>query len=47
MLCAGYYCLTYGISLWKTEKSKLGAFGVILADVIGTIVPIFYILFKK
>lgn len=47
MFCAGYYCLTYGISLWKAEKNKLGGFGVILAAMMGTIVPVIYILIKK
>lgn len=47
MLCSGYYCLTYGISLWKAEKNKLGGFGAILAAAIGTIVPIIYMLFKE
>lgn len=46
MLCAGYYCLTYGISLWN-EKNKLGGFGAMLAAVIGTIVPVLYTLLKK
>lgn len=47
MMCAGYYCLTYGISLWKVEKNKLGGFGAILAATLGTIVPILYMLLKK
>jgi hypothetical protein len=47
MLCAGYYCLTYGISLWNCEKNKLGGFGAIMAALIGIIVPILYILFRK
>lgn len=47
MMCAGYYCLTYGISLWKAEKNKLGGFGAILAAIAGTIVPIIYMLSSK
>lgn len=46
ILCAGYYALTYGISLWKNEANKLGGFGAILAAAIGTIAPILFILLK-
>lgn len=47
MLCGGYYCLTYGINLWKVEKNKLGGFGAILAAAAGTIIPIIYMLSSK
>lgn len=47
MICAGYYCLTYGISLWKADKNKLGGFGTILAAMVGTIIPMLYMLFKN
>ncbi len=46
MLCAGYYSMTYGISLWKNERNKLGGFGAILAAATGTIVPVLFILLK-
>ena len=46
IMAAGYYSLTYGISLWKTQNSRLSAFGVILITVIGTVAPIVFLFIK-
>lgn len=35
-----YYSFTYGIYLWKNEKNKLPALGVMLITILGVIVPI-------
>ncbi len=39
MLGSGYYTFTYGISLWRDDKNKLGGFAVAVFAVIGTIIP--------
>lgn len=40
ILGVGYYTLSYGIYLWKTENKKLAGFGVFLIAFLGTVVPI-------
>ena len=35
MLMAGYYSLTYGVSLWRDDHKRLGSVGVILISVLG------------
>lgn len=47
MLLAGYYCFTYGISLWRDDHKKLGSVGVILISVFGTIIPIVVMFMKR
>lgn len=47
MLIFGYHCFTYGISLWKNDKNKLGAVGTIMVATIGTIVPIVALFVKS
>lgn len=39
MACCGFYTFTYGVSLWRDDKNKLGGFAVALFALIGTIVP--------
>lgn len=46
MLGAGYHTLTYGISVWKNQKNKLGGFSVILFSLVGTIVPMIVLFIK-
>lgn len=46
MLLAGYYSLTYGISLWKDDDNKLGGLGAIIIAIIGTIAPIVVMFIK-
>lgn len=40
ILGVGYHTFTFGKSLWKDEKNKLGAFGAILIATLGTVVPL-------
>lgn len=47
ILCAGYYSLTYGIYVLKTEKNTLGGFGVLLITIIGTVLPIIMLFIKS
>ncbi len=37
ILGVGYHTLTYGLSLWKDDKNKLGSSGAILIAILGTI----------
>lgn len=39
MACCGYYTFTYGISLWRDEKNKLGGFAAAALAAVGTIAP--------
>ena len=39
MLGCGYYTFTYGISLWRDDKNKLGSIAVAAFAVVGTIIP--------
>lgn len=47
MLCAGYYTLTYGLSLWRDDKNKLGGAATIIIAVIGTIAPVVTMYLKR
>lgn len=47
MLLAGYYTLTYGVSLWKEDNNRLGGFGAIAITIIGTIAPIIVMYIKR
>ena len=47
MLLAGYYSLTYGVSLWRDDQKILGSIGVILISVLGTIIPIVFLIIKR
>ncbi len=47
MLCAGYYTLTYGVSLWKDDKNKLGGAGTVIIAIVGTIAPIVVMYMKR
>lgn len=47
MLACGYYTLTYGISLWRDDGNKLGALGVAMAAMVGTIAPIVVMFIKR
>ncbi len=40
ILGVGYHTFTFGRSLWKEEKNKLGGFGAILIAVLGIVIPI-------
>lgn len=46
MLLAGIYSFTYGISLWKDDRLKLGSIGVIVVSVIGTLLPLVFMFWK-
>ena len=39
MLCCGYYTATYGMSLWKEDKNKLGGAAAVAFAVVGTVLP--------
>lgn len=39
MAGSGYYTFTYGISLWRDDKNKLGGFAAAALAVVATIVP--------
>ncbi len=47
MLMAGYYSLTYGVSLWRDDRKILGSIGVIMISVVGTIIPIVFLIIKR
>ncbi len=47
MLLAGFYSMTYGISLWKDDKKKLGSIGVIVLSVVGTLLPLAFMFWKR
>jgi hypothetical protein len=47
MLLAGYYSLTYGVSLWRDDNKRLGSVGAILIAVLGTIIPIVFLYLKR
>ncbi|OPX45911.1 hypothetical protein CLHUN_03840 [Ruminiclostridium hungatei] len=47
MLMAGYYSLTYGISLWRDDRKRLGSVGVILISVLGTLIPIAFMFMRR
>ena len=46
IVCAGYYTLTFGITMWKQENNKLGGLGAVILAIIGTIVPIIVLFIK-
>jgi hypothetical protein len=47
MFACGYYTFTYGVSLWRDDKNKLGAVGVVIAAVVGTIAPVVVMFIKR
>lgn len=47
MLMAGYYSLTYGVSLWRDDHRKLGSIGVILIAIFGTLIPIVFMFINR
>lgn len=47
MICAGIYTFTYGVSLWRDDKNKLGGFGAVLIAVTGTIMPMVVLFMKR
>ena len=47
MLMIGYYTLTFGISLWKNDKNRLGGAGAIIMAVVGTLIPIIVLFVKR
>lgn len=47
MLVCGYYTFTYGVSLWRDDSNKLGAVGVTVAAIVGTIAPIIVMFIKR
>lgn len=47
MLWAGYYGLSYSVSLWRDEKNKLGSMGAAAISVVGTIVPLVVVFMKR
>ncbi len=47
MLMAGYYSLTYGVSLWRDDRLILGSIGVIVISVLGTTIPIIFLFIKR
>lgn len=47
VLAIGYYTFTYGMSLWKDDKNKLGAFGTILIAILGIAAPLVFMFIKK
>ena len=46
IIIVGYYSFTYAIYLWKKQNNKLGAFGVAVIALIGTLIPIFTLFTK-
>lgn len=46
MLMIGYYTLTFGISLWRDDKNKLGSIGAIIIALAGTLVPVVELFLK-
>lgn len=46
MLMIGYYTLTFGISLWRDDKNKLGSIGAIIIAVAGTLIPVVELFIK-
>jgi len=46
MLMAGYYTFSYGIFQWKKENNKLGAFGTIMFALLGTIIPVIFLIIR-
>lgn len=47
MLIAGYYTLSYGISLYQDEGNLLGGVATIGIALIGTIIPIIVLFIKQ
>lgn len=47
MLATGYYTLTYGISMFRDDKNKLGGIATMIFVVVGTIAPIIVMLIKQ
>lgn len=47
MLWAGYYGITYSVSLWKDENNKMGSIGAGIISVIGTVIPIVVMFIKR
>ncbi len=47
MLMAGFYSLTYGISLWRDDRKRLGSVGVILISVFGTLIPLAFMFIRR
>jgi hypothetical protein len=47
MLFIGYYTFTFGISLWRDDRNKLGGIGAWIMAVVGTLVPIAVLFIKK
>lgn len=47
MLWAGYYGLTYAVSLWRDEKNRLGSIAAAAISVIGTVVPLIIVFLKR
>jgi len=47
ILCAGFYTLTYGLSLWNDDRNKLGGFGAILIAILGTLLPIAFLIIRR
>ena len=46
MLCCGYYTLTFGLSMWKKDRNRLGGAAAVAFAAIGTLAPI-VVLFLK
>lgn len=47
MLGFGYHTFTYGLSLWKDDKNKLGSISTIAIAIIGTLVPLYVLISKS
>ena len=47
ILLSGYYTYTYGLTLLREDKNKLGGFAVIIFDILSTIGTITVLFIKN
>lgn len=47
MIWAGYYGVTYAVSLWKEDGNRMGSIGAGAISIVGTIIPIVVIFIKR
>ena len=47
MLWAGYYGLSYSVSLWKEDNNKLGSIGTAVISIVGSLVPLVVVFLKR
>lgn len=47
MLLAGYYTVSYGVTLYKEEDNRLGGAATVVIALLGTITPIIILFMRQ